>query len=131
VAASATSEHVGIAPVLVVRDIERSLAYFRDALGFDLAFIYGEPTFYAGVCRGSVTIHLQSATSTDRQPGQAGISIFTSDVDALYEELRERGAEIVKPPADYDYGMRDFDVRDPDGNALCFGTESRGADPSQ
>jgi uncharacterized glyoxalase superfamily protein PhnB len=123
--AAAASEHVGIAPILVVRDIAKSVAYFRDALGFETAFLYGEPTFYAGVCRGEVTIHLQAAHMTTRLPGQAGVNIFTTDVDALYEELRQRGAEIIKAPADYDYGMRDFEVRDSDGNFLCFGTESR------
>jgi hypothetical protein len=46
-------------------------------------------------------------------------------VDSLHAELTARGAKVVKPPQDYDYGMRDFDVLDPDGNQLIFGMESR------
>jgi uncharacterized glyoxalase superfamily protein PhnB len=46
------------------------------------------------------------------------------DVDAVYAELAARGARIVKPPQDYDYGMRDFDLIDLDGNQLTFGTGS-------
>jgi uncharacterized glyoxalase superfamily protein PhnB len=49
------------------------------------------------------------------------------DVDSLHAELTARGAKVVKPPQDYDYGMRDFDVLDPDGNQLTFGMESRPA----
>jgi uncharacterized glyoxalase superfamily protein PhnB len=46
-------------------------------------------------------------------------------VDALHRELKSRGAKIVNEPRDYPYGMRDFDVQDPDGNSLCFGMESK------
>jgi len=46
------------ATVLVVKDVLRSLAYYRDVLGFDTVFTYGQPTFYAGVQRDSVTIYL-------------------------------------------------------------------------
>ena len=39
-------------------------------------------------------------------------------------ELAARGANIVKPPQNCEYDMRDFDVLDPDGNKLVFGTGS-------
>ena len=42
-------------------------------------------------------------------------------MDALYAELVARKAKVVKPPQDYDYGMRDFDVVDLDGNQIFFG----------
>ena len=117
----------GAAPVFVVNDVVKSIAHYRDVLGFDAEFLYGEPTFYAGVERDAVLIHLQAARATKRRPGQASVNIFVSDVDALYEELKSRGARILKPPKDYDYGMRDFDVLDLDGNHLSFGMESRKA----
>ena len=39
-------------------------------------------------------------------------------------ELAARGAKVIKPPENYDYGMRDFDVVDLDGNQLTFGMET-------
>jgi uncharacterized glyoxalase superfamily protein PhnB len=51
--------------------------------------------------------------------------VFVTEVDALYEELKAKGANTLKPPQDYPYGMRDFDVIDLDGNHLCFGMESK------
>jgi uncharacterized glyoxalase superfamily protein PhnB len=86
--------------------------------------MYGEPPFYAGVERDAVIIHLQAASDTERQPGEAAIYIFVSGVDALYEELRSRGARVLGEPNDYPYGMRDFAIRDLDGNQLVFGMES-------
>ena len=53
--------------------------------------------------------------------GNGGICVFVRDVDAVHAELTARGANIVKPPQNYDYGMRDFDVVDLDGNQLVFG----------
>ena len=109
--------------VFTVSDIAASLAYYRDKLGFDLAFEYGQPTFYAGVCSGKVTLHLISAARTPRQPGHGAVTIDVDDVDALHADLVKRGAKVLKAPANYDYGLRDFDVADLDGNMLFFGME--------
>ena len=57
------------ATVFVVRDVLKSVEHYRDVLGFHTEFTYGEPTFYAGVERDGVTIHLQAASETKRQPG--------------------------------------------------------------
>lgn len=43
------------------------------------------------------------------------------DVDAVYAELKARGANAPKPPETWPYGMRDFDVFDPDGNQITYG----------
>ena len=48
-------------------------------------------------------------------------SIFSDEVDAYCETVKERGAEIALEPTDEPYAMRDFVVRDPDGNVLTFG----------
>jgi len=110
--------------VFTVGDIEASLAYYRDKLGFDVAFEWGKPmTFYAGVCSGKVTVHLVSADRTPRQAGHGAVTIDVDDVDALHADLVRRGAKVLKAPADYDYGLRDFDVADLDGNMLFFGME--------
>ena len=115
----------GAAAVFVVQDVLRSVEHYRDVLGFHTEFTYGQPTFYAGVERGAVVIHLQAASETKRQPGQGAVNIFVTDVDALYQELKSRGAKTLNEPKDYAYGMRDFDINDLDGNHLCFGMESK------
>jgi uncharacterized glyoxalase superfamily protein PhnB len=113
----------GSAPVFVVADVRASVAHYRDVLGFRTEFTYGEPTFYAGVERDGVVIHLQAARAATRPAGQGAMNVFVTDADALYRELRDRGARLLNEPADRPYGMRDFNVHDVDGNELCFGME--------
>ena len=111
--------------VMRVKDVLQARDYYRDKLGFDVAFEYGSPVFYIGLCSGEVTIHLVSAAETKHQAGQGAVSIFVDDVDALHADLVKRGAKVLKEPKDYDYGLRDFDVADLDGNMIFFGMESK------
>jgi len=112
---------VGAATVFVVSDIAKSIEYYRDVLGFTADFQYGTPTFYVCLCRDEVSLHLIAARQTKRLPGNGAICVFVKDVDAVHAELAARGARVVKPPQNYDYGMRDFDVLDLDGNQLVYG----------
>lgn len=118
---------VGAATVFVVSDITKSAAYYCDVLGFTTTFRYGDPTYYVCLCRDEVALHLLAARETKRLAGQAAVCIFVKDVDGVHAELAGRGAKIVKAPQTYDYGMRDFDVLDLDGNHLTIGMESRPA----
>lgn len=111
----------GAATIFAVRDIAASIAHYRDALGFAVTFEYGAPTFYACLCRDEVQLHLNAVSNAKRIPGNGAIAVFVDNVDALHTELVARGAKVLKPPQDYAYGMRDFDVVDPDGNPLTFG----------
>jgi len=119
-----TEQHlmmIGSATVFVVSDIATSMEHYRDALGFEIAFEYGKPTFYVCLCRDEVQLHLIAARQTERLPGNGALCVFVRDVDAVHAELVARGAKVIKPPQNYDYGMRDFDVVDLDGNQLIFG----------
>jgi len=118
----------GAATVFTVHDMTKSVDHYCNALGFAITFQYGNPIFYTCLCRDEVALHLISAQQTKRPPGNCAVCIFVKDVDSLHAELAARGAKVLKPPQDYDYGMRDFDVLDPDGNQLTFGMGSRAAD---
>jgi catechol 2,3-dioxygenase-like lactoylglutathione lyase family enzyme len=118
----------GAATVFTVRDIAASAEQYRKALGFAVTFEYGAPLFYVCLCRDKVNLHLSAARGTKNIPGNGSVCIFVDDVDAVYADLVARGANVLKPPQDYDYGMRDFDVADLDGNQLTFGTASSKAE---
>jgi catechol 2,3-dioxygenase-like lactoylglutathione lyase family enzyme len=112
---------VAAATVFVVSNIGRSIEHYRDVLGFTVTFQYGNPTFYVCLCKDEVALHLLAAHETKRIPGNGGICVFVTDVDAVHADLVARGVNVIKPPQNYDYGMRDFDVVDLDGNQLTFG----------
>ena len=59
--------------VMTVKDLARSLAYYRDRLGFEIAFQYGEPALYAGVFSGDVQLHLIAVDRTTRQAGNGAV----------------------------------------------------------
>ncbi|WP_342732976.1 VOC family protein [Bradyrhizobium sp. B117] len=111
----------GSATVFVVSDIAASLAYYRDVLGFEVTFEYGQPPSYACLCRDEVGLHLLAAAATKRLPGHGGLCVFVRDVDEICAEVSRRGARLLNRPEDRDYGMRDFDVVDADGNQITFG----------
>lgn len=112
---------VSAATVFIVSDIVRSIGHYRDTLGFNVTFQYGTPTYYACLCRDEVALHLLAAHRTNRLPGNGGICVFVTNADGVHDELVARGAKVLKPPQNYAYGMRDFDVVDLDGNQLTFG----------
>ena len=115
----------GSTTVFTVKDAAASLAYYRDCVGFDVAFEYGMPTFYVGLCSGEASLHLIAAAQAPRPPGHGAVCIFVDDVDALHADLVRRGAKILNEPKDQDYGLRDFAIADADGNMIFFGTETR------
>ena len=117
----------GSATIFVVRDLQASISFYRDLLGFHLEFTYGQPPMYAGVERGSLLIHLQlQSDRTKRQPGHGAFYAFVDDVDGLYAEFKAKGVTLPNEPRDYPYGMRDFFFFDPDGNQLSFGAGAKG-----
>ena len=107
------------AAVLVVEDVARSLDYYRNKLGFDGHAYERDPTNYAYASREHCNIHL--AEGRPHPNGFFDVYVYVDDVDGLYDELRERGAEILNAPLQTEYGLREIRVRDPDGYVLAFG----------
>jgi uncharacterized glyoxalase superfamily protein PhnB len=112
-------------PLLAVGDVGRSLAFYRDALGFDLAGRAEADgrTFWCRLARDGVSIMLQQADREDGTPETwgRGVAIYfvCDDADALFEEFSGRGVALGKPVL-ADYGMKQFFVPDPDGYTICF-----------
>ena len=67
------------------------------------------------------------ATRGPEALGRSSIYVFVERVDALHAQLRAAGCVIEGPPADFDYGMREMSIRDPDGNRITFGEATKGA----
>jgi predicted enzyme related to lactoylglutathione lyase len=116
-----------ISPVLLVSDLDRSVAYYRDRLGFD-SEIYGDPPNFASVGRDNATILLALTDEPERivphwhvVENMWNAYIRVDDVDRLYAEIQERGAPIDYTIYDAPHGFREFGVQDPDGHDIAFG----------
>ena len=113
-------------PVAFVRDVRNSAQFYRDALGFSIDFLHGEPPFYGSVSREGACLHLkfvhEPVLKVGREDQAAFISIFVDvdNVKRLFVEFMERGVAFDQKLQKEAWGGRDFIVHDPDGNALCF-----------
>lgn len=113
-----------IAPQFLVDDLDRALTYYRDKLGFALDFRY--ESFYAGIVRDGLSIHLKCAPKTisDRAHRKRNehldAYVDVTGIDDLYEELTQRGARVTKPLDERPWSCKDFYVEDLDGYILCF-----------
>ena len=114
----------GLAPQFLVDDIETAITCYRDKLGFALDFKY--ESFYAGVSRDGLVIHLKQASKLAgerahrRQNEHLDAYISVTGVKALHQELQTRGARITKPIEERPWACVDFYAEDADGYVLCF-----------
>jgi catechol 2,3-dioxygenase-like lactoylglutathione lyase family enzyme len=122
----------GIAPFFIVKNVPAALAFYRDRLGFDIAFQgpSDDDIFFGIVERGGATIILKSIGvepvpnyTRDIKQGIARWDAFlhVPDPDALAAEFSSRGVEFFLPLAGGDDGLRGFEVKDADGYLLFFG----------
>ena len=103
-------------PELPVADVERAQQHYRDALGFQIGWLYPGKEIGA-VSRGSVAIFFRKR----QPPFEAAVHwVFAEDIDASYQELKSLGANIVDPLEKKPWGLRQFTVEDLDGNLFYF-----------
>lgn len=107
-----------VMPRLQVTDMDRSVTYYQEALGFRLAWRLGE---LAALASGEIEVLLLETWTGDTPPQPQTAYVYVEDPDALCAEYEQAGADIVEPVASRGYGMRDFVVRDPDGHRFTLG----------
>jgi uncharacterized glyoxalase superfamily protein PhnB len=125
-----------ITPNLVVDDIERSTAFYRDVLGFSVVTSVPEqpPFVFVWLQRNDVKVFLNVASAVKddlpelaaRPIGGTNTMFITLDaeslelgIDALFRSVQQT-ARVVMPLKDQFYGMREFGIADPDGYVLFF-----------
>ena len=112
-----------IAPVFRVADLAKSIAFYRERLGFEVEFNY--ENFYASVWRDGCRVHLQCAPATPRDQAafereeRIDVCVGVTDAAALSSAFSAKGADFSMPLRKMPYGT-EFYVRDPDGYVLGF-----------
>lgn len=118
-----------ISPFFIVADVVRSLAFYRDRLGFEVRFIEStDAPFFAIVGRDGAQLLLKAETGVAPLPNPArhramrwDAFVHASDPDRLAADFVARGAGFARPLADTHDGLRGFEIADPDGYTLFFG----------
>jgi predicted enzyme related to lactoylglutathione lyase len=116
----------GSSAVLLVAGIERSVEYYRDRLGFSCD-VYGDPPDFIVATRDDVKILMAHCNGPERivpnwriVPNVWNVFIHVDDVEAIYEEVQRRGAEIDYTLYNAPSGFREFGVQDPDGHDIAI-----------
>ena len=116
-----------IAPGITVNDLQASLSWYCDVVGFHVA----ETFEHEGEVRGAALIAGVSqlmvsqddwAKGRDRVKGQ-GLRLYlrtTQDVDEVAAAIKARGGELASEPTDMPWGARVFNLVDPDGFQLTI-----------
>lgn len=127
-----------VTPNLVVADMEKSLTFYRDVLGFSVSQSVPDkaPFIFAWMKRDNADIFLNQ--NMPPQPGApdlyAGkpvgggtLSLYLAmdGIDHLYAKVQQHNVPIVIAMHKEFYGMREFAVHDPDGYLLIFAEEAR------
>ena len=122
-----------IAPFFLVADVVKAAEYYRDKLGFTIrGYFFEDPPVFSMVGRDKLIIQLSLMDGrrggSNRQWKSEALDayIWVDDVDALYAELQQSGADIVGPPQLRIYGMKELEIRDLDGYVICFGEDIPG-----
>jgi predicted enzyme related to lactoylglutathione lyase len=111
-------------PILRVENMQASLHFYVNSLGFDNAS-WGDNNF-THVSRDSAGIYLCQG---DQGRGGAWIWIGVEDAAKLHEEYKARGVTIRLPPTNYPWAL-EMHIEDPDGNVLRMGSEPVTESPS-
>jgi predicted enzyme related to lactoylglutathione lyase len=117
----------GTSAVLLVADVDRSAAYYRDRLGFTCE-LYGDPPDFLVAKRDDAIVLMALCNDPDRivpnwriVPNVWNLYIRVDDVEAIYAEFQRRGAPIDYSLYDAPSGFREFGVQDPDGHDIGVG----------
>jgi len=117
---------------LTVKELQKSLAWYQDALGFTVdRRIERDGTLRAvAIKAGTVRILLNQddgAKGFDRVKGEGfSLQFITSQsVDDIANRIKAHGASLDTEPADMPWGVRSFRVRDPDGFRFAISSERR------
>ena len=121
---SSSTQILGTVPVIATEDIQKSISYYVDVLGFSFDFKYGEPAVYAGVKSGSAGIYFTYdpplVKIIKEQKVNPEIFIWITDAIHLFKKHVEKGAEIFEPLSDRSWGVREYVITEINGYHLKF-----------
>lgn len=117
--------HATAIPVLPCRNLDETVAFYG-RLGFELIFEQEEPDPYAILGWGEVELHFFGHDGLDPATSVARCYLRVDDADVVYRswrtlDLPEAGLPRIAEIADRPWGMREFEVLDPDGNCVRVG----------
>ena len=112
----------GAVPILRVSSLAASLDYYVEVLGFTVNW---RQEIFASASRDRCCLFLSEG---DQGHFGTWVWIGVADAEAVFEEMRARGARVRHPPANYPWAL-ELQVEDLDGNVLRLGSDAKKEEP--
>lgn len=120
-----------ISPSLTVNDLQASIAWYQDVMGFVMDEQWEHDGKLAGVSlkAGNVYLNLSQddwAKGRDRVKGEGFRLYLTTgqDIDEIAAAIKARGGKLASDPTDQPWGARTFNLVDPDGYKLTISSST-------
>jgi uncharacterized glyoxalase superfamily protein PhnB len=118
------------APILFAGNLQQTIDYWVDKVGFRAFGVWGEPPDFAILVRDNAHLMLSQAPKDHVIVPHWKIKdklwnayFWVDDARALFDEFRERGATIDYDLCEQPYGVLEFGIQDPDGHDIAFGQD--------
>ncbi|MEM8813563.1 MAG: VOC family protein [Pseudomonadota bacterium] len=114
-------------PQLFVADIASACRFYTEKFGFRIGFSYGDPPFYAQICRDGGSLNLRQVDGPvfdngfrSQIPDALSATLILDNAKPLFLEFQKANVTFHQTLRTEPWGARTFIVRDPDGNLICF-----------
>jgi catechol 2,3-dioxygenase-like lactoylglutathione lyase family enzyme len=118
-----------IRPMLAVTDLQRTISFYK-LLGFRCVSTFGDPAVWCNLVRDGSELMFNAPPRNevvrDVPRKSKDYQIFycnVDDVEALHAEFKRKGLAVTDLRVTV-YGMKEFELRDPDDYWLWFGQET-------
>lgn len=119
------AQMIGSAPVIAVPDIQQTVDYYIEKLGFELIATVLEPSVYGMVQRDGFQLHFGKSDSFSpnnrHRSDLPDFILWIPEIDIFYGEVNKKGVTVVTPITLRPYGSREFIIEDLNGYRILIG----------
>jgi uncharacterized glyoxalase superfamily protein PhnB len=108
-----------VIPELAYPDVQRAADWLCEAFGFTVRLRIANHRAQLNVGDGAVVVTTRPANDQGAEVAH-GVMVRVEDVDQHHDRAKRHGARIVRPPASYPYGERQYTAVDPGGHCWTF-----------
>ena len=117
-----------VIPELAYPDVGKAIDWLCEAFGFTVRLRIANHRAQLNVGDGAVVLTTMAVSEQPADLAHA-VMIRVDDVDRHHQQAKLHGARILRPPADYPYGERQYSVADPGGHCWTFSQSIGDIDP--
>ena len=109
-----------VTPHIPVKDVSETVEWYKQHLDFSEEWYYGDPVSDGGCRRNDLRLLFGKSPQSLQTPQEMSLIFFVSNIEAVYEEIQQKNLAIISSLKKYDYGIKEFSIRDINGYIIRF-----------